>query len=406
MQRINWMLAALIVAGLVLAGGDRMFAQDAGSALEQVAEQESVELPASVTALVEAYMGGRTDARDIRRMVGEARRDLGRVARQMDRQEFVKLNESFRYIARTAGDVRPDWWSHTHSPAETRFKASMWGKAFMARYVPSSALGVQYVWIEGNQLHVIVTWRPQYVDSDEPLEGWLAEHWGLTKGDLAEVIVWHELGHNYISLHLSARQAVYLYRQHPALATHMQEFFADLTALRHCSGRAAQLVLMFRNNELHRYDRTQAHTRGSHGIASILLVEWMSNPDDWPSINFPNKVPEKDVELEVIRYVYQNMDKFTINEYIQLKNYIDRWVVRGRNGDRVLREKGRVRLDNGLEYWLLVKDDIDWQQKRDAWVAKRLEKLIADGRGDTEPKKYEGRPDSEMYWSGIQIPWN
>ena len=53
-----------------------------------------------------------------------------------------------------------------------------------------------------------------------------------------------------------------------------------------------------------------------------------------------------------------------------------------KKGDRTFMSKGTVDLPNRLEFKLMVAADRENQAKRDAWVAKRLGELIAEGRAD------------------------
>jgi len=374
-----------------------LFGTHAVTAYAQETAQETAEqaVPESYTAVCDAFMAGETE--NIRDLVMQAMRE----ARHLTREQRATLTE----IRRASPNMPPRWWDRTKSSSNVSFKADMWGRGFEANYIPSDILGMQAaVGVRHNRLVVVVTWRPASVDNPKPLEGWLAAEHGLTEGDLGEVIVWHELGHNYISLNLNVRQAMELYTEHQILFSHVQEFYADLTALRHASPKAARTTLMFRLREMHDYNERDAHTRGAHGIASLLLAEWLANPDAWPMVHFPPEVPRTNTERETIKYIYENFDpEWTPQEYFALQSFIDNWVKR--NGDRVLRGRGRVQLPNDLDMMLTEPDDREHQPKRDEWVAKRLAKIIEDGRADKEAPKREDRTDAFGRWSGIQIPW-
>jgi len=350
--------------------------------------------PASYQAVVDAFMANETE--DMFHLVRAAQRD----ARELTGQQRRLLAK----ISRASRSMPPRWWDSTRSTSNVSFKADMWGRAFEANYVPSDRLGMQApIGIRGQHLIVVVTWRPSTVDSPRPLGGWLAEKHGLTEGDLGEVIVWHELGHNYITLNLKWRQVHELYKHHRILFTHVQEFYADLTALRHASPPAARTALMFRLRELSDYNVRSAHARAAHGLGALLLAEWLENPDDWPMVHFPPAVPERNVELETIRYVYEHFDpRWSPTEYFALQDFVDDWV--RRHGDRVLRGRGEIRLPNGERMMLTEPDDRDHQSKRDEWVAAKLRKIIDDGRADTleQAKTADAEPGS---WTGIEIPW-
>jgi hypothetical protein len=358
------------------------------------------ETPESYQKAAEAFMHGQ--AEELGDLISLAQGD----ARELTPEQRKALVE----MRRASVKMKPRWWDRTRSTSNVSFKADMWGRAFSANYIPSDILGMQApIGVRNNRLVVVVTWRPAFIDNPKPLEGWLAEKHGLTQGDLGEVIVWHELGHNYITLNLHVRQALELYRNHEMLFHHVQEFYADLTALRHASPKAARTTLMFRTRELSSYDEREAHTRAAHGLGALMLSEWLENPEKWPMVHFPPKVPATNVELETLKYVYQHFDpEWSPEEYFAMQDFIDRWV--RRNGDRVLKGKGHIRLPNRQEMMLVASDDREMQPKRDAWVAERLAKLIEDGRAD-KPEKQE-EPDllrAELmehgYWDGIVIPW-
>jgi hypothetical protein len=401
-MRANWK-AGLWVTAVLCLGGMLPGVEARATADEQAP-------PQSYTKAVETFMEG-AEARELYSLVREAFRD----ARDLNREQREHLVE----IRRRADDVRPDWWENAKSPSNISFRASMWGKSFTANYYPSEMMGVQApIGMRGNRLIIIVSWRPSYVDNPRPLGGWLAEKHGLTRGDLGEVIVWHELGHNYISMHLSARDNLTLYRNHRLLYSHVQEFYADLTALRHASAGAARTALMFRLRELTHYEGRAPHTRAAHALGALMLTEWLEHPDDWPMVHFPPEVPEQQVELNAIRYIYQHFEpEWSVGEYFRLHDFLDHWV--RRHGDRVLRGRGHVRLPNGLEMHLIEPRDREAQAERDAWVAAKLRSIIDAGRADAklseaERERWEEQrrgevtligPNGEPVWNGIEIPW-
>ena len=371
------------------------------TAFAQTPDATAPELPEEYVQATESFMAG--EGENMTRLVAAAMRN-GRTLSRDQRSLLIRMR-------REAMNFDPKWWPNVRSTSNVSFKAEMWRKRFAANYMPSEQLGMQApIDIDPvtDRLKVIVTWRPNLVDNPKPLKGWLAQKHGITQANLAEVIVWHELGHNYITLHLPVAQALELYQNHGMLFSHVQEFYADLTALRHCEPKAARTTLMFRLTEMYGHRDNEPHTRAAHGLAALMLVEWMENPDKWPMVHFPPKVPEKNVELETIKYVYENFDvKWSVEEYMALHDFIDGWV--GRHGDRVLRGKGQIRLPNDLEMKLMVSDDREFQPKRDQWVAKKLEELIESGRADKKP----GNPEKpkvtqigdHVMWTGIEIPW-
>ncbi len=337
--------------------------------------------PEEFTKLHDAFMNAEWD--DMATLVRRARAKIGMLT--------PKQRKELMYISREWSKIKPKWWKHTSSSRPVAFPAEIWAKRFKADYLPSEYLGAQIpVTIDPytNRVRVIVTWHPDKLDSEAPLRGKVARRHGIEIRHMAECIVWHELGHNYITNSIPTEQVLDLYVNHRALYGNCQEFYADMTALRHGSPKAALMQLLIRIEGLIDYNTMIPHTRAAHGVGAILLVEWMNHPDKWPMIHFPPEVPKKDVELNTLLYIYYNLDPdWDVTQYNQLRTYVDNWIRKGGRGDAVLKQRGRIKLDNRLEMYLEKSKDRQWQEKRDAWVAKRLEQLIKSGRAD--PKKRE-----------------
>jgi len=291
------------------------------------------------------------------------------------------------YIPRTLKTYRPRWWSNMRSSSNVTFKATLWGRPFTANYVPSDMFGgMQAVDIRGGKLVTVVSWRPNMIDNPKPAKGYLAERHKLANAAIGEAVAWHELGHNYISYFLPLKHVLILYENHSKLYFHLQEFYADMTSLYH-SSPGGRLALMFiRLDGLHRYRESEEHDRAAHAIGSLILANVLTAPRKWPSFHFPPKVPDRDVELSAIRYLYEHIDtNWTLTEDKALRLIIKKFIAA--NGARVLRSKGMVALPSRIPVMLMVSDDRKHQVKRDAWVKKKLEDLIKSGRADKAPAK-------------------
>lgn len=338
----------------------------------------------------EAYLTGDWDK------VEKMQKDVQRKQAMLDRDQ----KQNLKYIRDTVDGFQPEWWDNCASPTPVSFPAEIWDKKFIANYKPSDHLGLQSVQATGKYrvsrsgkikadidgLNIIVTWKPQLIDNPDPASGQLAEEHDLTLGDVAEVIAWHELGHNYVTTALPLDHAVALYTEHGLLFSHLQEFYADLTALHHASPRAKRIQLFIRLNGLDYYDAGQPHTRAGHGIGAILMVDMLNNPEAWPSVRFPPAVPEQQVELNTIIYVYENWKPdWTVTEVRRFTGLIEGFIKK--QGDRTLRRKGEFNLPNRLKFDLMVAQDGKMQERRDAWIAKQLEGLIASGRADPMPEE-------------------
>jgi len=297
---------------------------------------------------------------------------------QLTREQRADL----AYVDKMADEHRPKWWKACMSTSNKSFRARIWGRSFTANYMPSEMLGVQAaVGIRRGKIMVIVSWRPNMVDNPRPLGGALAKRHELSKGNLGEVIVWHELGHNYITNFLPLRHVIELYNNHNLLFHHLQEFYADMTALYHCSPRSRRTALMFRLSAIDANREAECHTRGALTIGSVVLAEFLASPDDWPSVHFPPEVPAKDVERMTLIYVYENFDKnWTLAEDRALREVVSK--LNHAQGERMLRKKGELALCNDLKVNVMEPSDREFKLQRDQWVADRLKALIASGRAD------------------------
>ncbi|HAU37014.1 MAG TPA: hypothetical protein DCX07_04785 [Phycisphaerales bacterium] len=310
------------------------------------------------------------------------------------------------YVRKARSEYRQAWWSKIKSSSNVSFPANIWGRGFIANYVPSEELGRQMAWIRNGKLECVVSWRPNLVDNPKAAEGELAKVHGLTKGDLGEAIVWHELGHNYITNFLPLQHVVALYNDHNLLFHHLQEFYADMTALYHSSAHARLATLMIRLDALEANREMEPHTRMAYGIGSLLLAEFLGNPEKWPSVHFPAAVPEKDVERNTVIYVYENIDpKWTFEEDKALREMVLKFI--RAKGEQVLRSKGTIDLPNRLSFKLMEAEDRELKQKRDQWVKEKLEAAIATGRADKPPESADGKKKkTELTGSRrLEIPW-
>jgi len=307
----------------------------------------------------------------------------GRYNARLTRQQRMNLV----YMRRSAREFRPSWWEATKSSSNRSFRAQIWNRWFIANYMPSELLGLQApVGARDGRLVVIVSWRPSMVDNPRPLSGALAERLGLRKGDLGEVVVWHELGHNYISSFLPIRHVMELYTNHGLLYRTLQEFYADLTAVYHASPHARRAALLIRLDEIEANRESEPHTRAALGVGSLLLSEFLSAPQKWPSLHFPPKVPPSEPERNTILYVYRTMDKsWTLAEDRALRELVRKFTAA--QGTLVLRKRGQVVLPNRLKFELMEPMDRKHQPQRDKWVSDRLEAIIKSGRADKKAPK-------------------
>lgn len=341
----------------------------AASAAAAQARQEAQE---AYNKLVSAYLHSRWADLDA------AFKDAAKHNQALSAPERADVN----YMRQSSQDYRPAWWKSCHSSSNTSFDARIWGRNFVANYAPSDALGSEApVAVRDGKIMVVVSWRPNMVDNPKPLDGTLAKRLALSEGDLGEAIVWHELGHNYLTTALPLKDLAALYTEHHMLFGHLQEFYADMTSLYHASPRARLAVLASRADALDESSEGEMHSRAAYGIGSLILANVLNDPKKWPSLHLPPKLSEKDTELQTILYMYDHINPdWSLAEDKALRDMVQQFIQT--KGDAVYRSKGVIPLPNKLTFSLMATDDRDMRTKRDAWVAEQVKKAIDSGLAD------------------------
>jgi hypothetical protein len=304
----------------------------------------------------------------------------------------TKQKGDVSYMRRTAAEFRPTWWKNCKSSTSVSFPAVIWGKTITANYMPTSMLGAQQLVYDPDtqKFHVVVTWQPHMVDSLRPLGGDAAKTHQMREGDQAEAIIWHELGHNYITVGFSTDQIVELYTKYEILFRSLQEFYADMSALYHCSPPGRKVTMMLRISEMFEDSALESHTRGARGIGSYMLATVLTEPEKWPSFHLPTAVPETDVERRTILYMYEHIDPhYTLDEDRNLREMVGNLVMK--QGGNIFRTKGTIPLPSKLQYKITTSEDRDLQIQRDKWVAEMLKKAIDSG-AVAKVQKTEGHP--------------
>ncbi len=369
----------------------KRLAEERRKAAEAEREKAAVVAVEAYDKMARAYLDGEMD------QIAELNKEMRRHTRYLSREQ----REAVKHMARKAPEYRPKWWKGTKKEEENSFKAEIWGFDFWANYVPTKELGLQAVFpkeefnrrtgeMEIVDLIVLVTWKPLMVDSPKPAEGRLAREHGYTLGDIAEIIVWHELGHNYITESATTAQNIDAYQNHGKLYSKLHEYFADMTAIYHSKPKGRRIALQFRLDGLDYYMPDQEHCRGSHGIGSIVIADMLANPDAWPSVHFPPAVPEQQVEVNTIIYIYENLSpEFTVEEDMRLQQLAYDYIKK--QGVKTFKTRGELTLPNKLKYRFTFSEDRENQEQRDKWVADKLKELISEGRADKleEGETYE-----------------
>ncbi|MCP4376152.1 MAG: hypothetical protein GY794_08275 [bacterium] len=305
-------------------------------------------------------------------------KNIRRVKSLLPRQAQLDI----AYIPKTLAQYRPPWWRHMKSSTNVSFKITLWGRPLMTNFMPSDSIGKMIpIDIKNGRLRMAVSWRPNMIDNPDPAGGYLAKRHKLTKGAVGESIGWCGLGLNYIVSFMPVKKVIILYENHEKFFIHLQMFYADMTTYYH-SSPGGRLAHMFSHlSYLQQYDETSGHDRSGFAIGSIILANVLSAPDKWPGFHFPSSVPTTEIELNTIRYLYEQIDpNWSVNEDKAFRMIVKK-VIKSQ-GSKVLRSKGKIMLPNRIPFMLMVSDDRKYQKKRDAWVKEKLEKIIGSGRAD------------------------
>jgi hypothetical protein len=360
----TWVMRPMAVVALALSAASA--AAGAGTpAAQQPAGVEAAKQKAKETynAVVTAYMNSNWDA------MNEAQKSASRYATYMTPQQRADLT----YIRQTAGDYRPPWWKACKSTTPTKIRATIWGRGIVCNYLPADKPSISGQ-IDGQHTEVTVSWNPSYVDSTEQEKGRLAEEHGLTLGDQGEVIVWRQLGHSYITVSLPGATLLAMYKENQHLYQHLQSFLAELTSMYHCSPKARRTAMLIHGSTLHDpQGAAEASVRSCRAISALFLSIVLAEPGKWPSIKLPPSVPEDSIEKTVGAYVYSNVEPtWTLNEDRAFREALKEFF--HANGERALKQKGKLILPNKMTFMLMEPDDRALEPKRDAWVKERLQK--------------------------------
>ncbi len=361
----------------------KQIAEERRAAAEAERDKDRVVAVEAYESLAKAYLSGREMDK-----IAEMAKEMRAHTRHLTSEQ----REAIKHMTEMAPVYRPTWWKGTKKQEKNSFEAQIWGRKFWANYVPTRELGLQAVFPqeEFNQktgefevvdLIVLVTWKPLMVDSPDAAQGRLAREHGYSLGDIAELIIWHELGHNYITENISTKDNIELYEKYDRLYATLHEYFADMSAIYHCTPKGRRIALQFRLDGLDYYMPEQEHCRASHGIGSIVIADMLENPDAWPSVRFPPKVPAKQTEVNTIIYIYENLSpQWTVEEDMRLQMLAKDYIMK--QGEKTFKSKGEIALPNKLKYNLMITEDRENQIQRDNWVTGKLDELIKSGRAD------------------------
>jgi len=280
------------------------------------------------------------------------------------------------YIRRMIPEYRPPWWKHCRSASSVSFRAKIWGRPFVANFMPTQPQGKrQAVQLVNNKIQVVAQWQPHMIDNPQPITGGLAVAHELTRGHVGEAIVWYELGRNYVPTFLPVKQAVFLYQKQATMFSHVQEFLAGLSSLYHSSPKARLASLFMQIDPLNKNEGGSAYTRAGHAVGAMILARVLTEPDQWPGFKLPTEVPKTMVEHSTILYMYNHIDpEWSLAEDKALRNLARQFVLT--RGKAILKSKGTIVLPNKLSMKLMATHDREAQVLRNAWVAKELESII------------------------------
>ena len=302
----------------------------------------------------------------------------------------LSAKRDLAYIRRMIPEYRPPWWKHCRSASSVSFRAKIWGRPFVANFMPtqpqSRRRGVQIV---NNKIQVVAQWQPHMIDNPQPISGALAVAHELTKGHVGEAIVWYELGRNYVPTFIPVKQAVFLYQKQATMFSHVQEFLAGMSSLYHSSPKARLASLFMQIDPLKKNEDGSAYTRAGHAVGAIILARVLMEPGQWPGFKLPTEVPKTMAEHSTILYVYNHVDsEWSLAEDKALRDLAKIFILT--RGKTILKSKGVIVLPNKLPMKLMATHDREAQRMRDAWVAEKLKSIIEESSKAKDKAKDKG----------------
>ncbi|MDP6546442.1 MAG: hypothetical protein QGH60_20880 [Phycisphaerae bacterium] len=310
------------------------------------------------------------------------------MARMRSAAMLPKADKSdLAYIRRMIPEYRPIWWKHCRSASNISFRAKIWGRPFVANFMPTQPQSKrQAVQLVNNKIQVIAQWQPHRIDNPQPITGALAVAHELTQGHVGEAIVWYELGRNYVPTFLPVKQAVFLYQKEATMFSHVQEFLAGMSSLYHSSPKARLASLFIQIDSLKKNEGGSAYTRAGHAVGAMILARVLTEPDQWPAFKLPTEVPKTMVEITTILHIYNRIDpEWSLAEDKSLRDFAGKFILT--RGKSILKSKGTIVLPSKLSMKLMATHDRQSQALRDAWVAKKLKAIIEADKKDKAKDK-------------------
>jgi len=356
MKHGPWVCAGIAAAALAALAG-RAGAQRADAKAAAKAAYDNV---------VDAYMNSRWPE------LPKAQREAYRQTTRMTAEQRADVS----YIRKTAPEFRPPWWKACKSTVQTKIRAKIWGRTILADFVPADRASVDGT-INGMQrMQIKVSWNPSLVDNTSPQGGRVGGLHGLHRGDIGEVIVWRQLGQGYITVSLPIKTILALYRENRHLYQHLQAFYSNLTSMYHCSPKGRRAGMLLHASTLQgNASASEASMRSCRAIASLFAAIVLDDTSKWPSVKLPYSTPEENVEKKASEYILANFEPtWTLDEDRAFRTALRSFF--RTNGERALKNRGKLMLPNHTVFMLMEPDDRTFQAQRDQWVAKQLAKAV------------------------------
>jgi len=301
----------------------------------------------------------------------DAQREAYRHAARLTADQRADL----AYIRQTAPEFRPPWWKQCKSTVATKIRAKIWGRTIAANFKPSDNASIGGTFDGPQWKEVEVSWNPSLVDNTSPQGGGsIVEQHDLRRGDIGEVVVWRQLGrvHFMASLPVSTIRALYAENKH--LVAHLEWFHASLTSMYHCSPKGRRASMLMHCSTLQDSSgSSEAYLRACRALSSLFVAIVLEDPAKWPSVQLPFTTPEAEIEKKTGAYLYANVAPgWTLAEDRALRTALMSFY--RANSDGLIKNRGKVTLPNHMALMLMEPDDRPFQEKRDEWVKKQLEK--------------------------------
>lgn len=336
------------------------------SAAWAVTELRASESPASGSdtrdelydQLVGLYMNAQWDELETRLKSAASRINVMPSARRND----------LVYIRQAMTECRPAWWDQVKLQRTTPIVQQVFGLELRMTFDPNAQPGVNMNQVN-NERRITVSWNTSDMDGSEH-----AEH-SYTKGDLANLGVWQAMGMARVWQTLPVQVLINPTEADKRRLQLFFDYWAAVTALYYCSPPARHWALWLDLAAFEEKYRKALFSGPRRIAAELFMVEVLNNPQSYPSVVLPDN-PLGDPLVENLalhlKKQFRRDRHWSVAEEKRFRLAVKSFVSAN---ERPIKDRGTVRLPNGLSASIDPEADAALFARREEWMAARLLKI-------------------------------